>query len=111
MDAAEQIHALGRELRRRRHALGLTLEVLGQTVGLTPNYIGSIEMGQRDPSLSTLMRIGHGLGIPAGELLDLPAMTADAIEAARLLPALPFEVREPIVGALRSLAAWGGRRA
>jgi hypothetical protein len=33
-------------------------------------------------------------------------MTPDAIEAARLLSALPYEVREPIVGALRALAGF-----
>ena len=110
METAEQIRALGRELRRRRHALGFTLEALGEVVGLTANYIGGIELGQRDPSLSTMMRIGHGLGIQAGELLGLPDMSADSIEAARLLSTLPHEVREPIVGGLRALVGWAGRQ-
>ena len=103
MDTAEQIHAFGREIRRRRHGLGLTLDALGEAVDLTPNYIGSIEMGQRDPSISTIMRLASGLGSTAGELLGLPEMTADAIEAARLLSTIPPKVRESIVGALRAI--------
>ncbi len=57
-----------REVRRRRHAQGLTLEALGAGSGLTPNYIGGIETGQRDPSLSTMRKLAAGLGAPLGEL-------------------------------------------
>lgn len=109
METAEQIQAFGRELRRRRHGHGLTLEALGAMVGLTPNFIGAIELGHRDPSISTIMRLSRGLGATAGELLGLPEITPDAIEAARLLSALPYEVREPIVGALRALAGFAER--
>jgi transcriptional regulator with XRE-family HTH domain len=59
METAEQIQAFGREIRRRRHGLGLTLDALGEAVDLTPNYIGSIEMGHRDPSISTIMRLAR----------------------------------------------------
>jgi transcriptional regulator with XRE-family HTH domain len=111
METAEQIQAFGCEIRRRRHGLGLTLDALGEAVDLTPNYIGSIEMGQRDPSISTITRLARGLDSTAGELRGLPDMTADAIEAARLLSAVPPEVREPIVGALQALARWAEGRA
>jgi transcriptional regulator with XRE-family HTH domain len=46
--------ALGRENRRRRKAQGFTLDRLGEAAGLTSNYIGNIEAGQRDPSLSSV---------------------------------------------------------
>jgi len=39
--------AFGREVRRRRHAQGLTLDALGEAAGLTPQYVGSIDAGQR----------------------------------------------------------------
>jgi len=39
--------AFGREVRRRRHTQGLTLDALGEAAGLTPHYVGSIEAGQR----------------------------------------------------------------
>lgn len=104
MDTAERIKALGRELRRRRHGLGLTLEALGKASGLSQNYLGGIELGQRDPSLSSMLRIAHGLGSAAGELLGLPEMSADAIEGARLLTSIPEPVRTPLLGTLRALA-------
>lgn len=97
--------AFGREVRRRRHAQGLTLDALAAGSGLTPGYIGSIEAGQRDPSIGSLVKLAAGLGAPLGELIGLPEMTGDVIEGARLLTALPNEVRAPILGTLRALAA------
>jgi transcriptional regulator with XRE-family HTH domain len=110
MATSEAGHAFGREVRRRRHAQGLTLEALGEAADLAPNFIGGIELGHREPSIGSMAKLAAGLGAPLGELLGMPDMTADAIEAARLLSALPVEVREPIVGALRALAAWAGGR-
>jgi transcriptional regulator with XRE-family HTH domain len=99
-----RILVLGREIRRRRKAQGLTLDRLGESAGLTSNYIGNIEAGQRDPSLSSMIRLARAFDSPIGELLGMPEMSADSIEAARLLSVLPAEVREPVVNALRALA-------
>lgn len=108
----EHPNAFGREVRRRRRAQGMTLPALAAKAQLTPNFIGGIENGHRDPSLNSMEKLAAGLGVPLGELLGAPELPADAIEAARVLSALPFEVREPIVGALRALAGWAeGRRA
>jgi transcriptional regulator with XRE-family HTH domain len=104
MDRAEQPHAFGREVRRRRHAQGMTLDALGAAADLTPGYIGTIEAGQRDCSLSTMEKLAAGLGAPLGELLGTPELDPAVLEAGRHLVALPVEVREPIVGALRALA-------
>ncbi len=104
MTIHECILALGREIRRRRKAQGLTLERLGEAAGLTPSYIGNIEAGQRDPSLSSMIRLARAFDSPIGELLGMPEMSADSIEAARLLSVLPAKVREPVVNALRALA-------
>jgi transcriptional regulator with XRE-family HTH domain len=102
------IVAFGREVRRRRTAVGLTLEALSEAAGLTPNYISAIELGKRDPSFSSMQAIARGLGAPLGELLGLPDVSAEAIEAWRLLCALPVNPRNAALGLLRSLAAWGG---
>jgi len=108
MSPDERILALGRELRRRRHARGLSLYGVGEAAGLSPNYVGSVELGRRDPSLSTMIRIAQAVGAEIGELLGLPHMTADAIEAARLLSTFPCEVRARVVNALQALATWVG---
>jgi transcriptional regulator with XRE-family HTH domain len=107
---SEEIEALGREIRRRRQGLGMTLDALAESSGVTPNYIGAIEMGQRDPGLSTVLKIAHGLRVPPGELLGLPALPPEAIEAGKLVSRLPDAVRKPLTRTLRSLVAWGGRQ-
>jgi len=102
--------AFGREVRRRRNALGLTLPEFAERAGLSGNFVGGVENGRRNPSFRTLRRIAAGLEVPLAELLGLPEISGEAIEAGRLVGALPVEVREPIVGALRALAAWAGRK-
>jgi transcriptional regulator with XRE-family HTH domain len=109
--AGDEPNAFGREVRRRRLEQGLTLNALSAGADLTANYIGTIEAGQRDPSLSTMRKLAAGLGAPLGELLGMPTMSPESIEAARLLSMLPLPVREPIVKALRALATGTGRRA
>ena len=110
MAASKVARAFGREVRRRRHAQGLTLDALSAGAGLTPNFIGEIEAGKRDPSITSVVKLASGLQIPAGELLGLPDLPGDSIEAARLLSKLPRDVRETIVEALRALAIWAERR-
>lgn len=95
----------GREVRRRRKALGLTLEQLAERSGLTPNYIGTVENGRRDPSLSTIGALARGLGVPAGELIGgISDLSAEAIEAARLFDGAVPEVQAALLSLLRSVA-------
>jgi len=61
--------SLGREVRRRRQALGLTLEQLSERASLSPHYLSTVETERRDPSLSTIMSIAKALGCPPGELV------------------------------------------
>jgi transcriptional regulator with XRE-family HTH domain len=56
---------------------------LAEASGITPNYIGAIEIGKRDPGLSTVLKIARGLRITPGEL-GLPELPAMAIEAGKL---------------------------
>jgi len=110
MATSKVARAFGREVRRRRHAQGLTLDALSAGAGLGANYIGSIESGKRDPSITTVAKLASGLGTPLGELLGLPELSAETLEAARLLSKLPRDVRETLTEALRSLVIWGEKR-
>jgi len=93
----------GKEVRRRRRALGLTLEQLAERSGLTPNYIGTVENGRRDPSLSTIGALARGLGVAPGELLGgVGDLTPQAIEAARLFDATLPELQASLLGLLRA---------
>ncbi len=92
-------------MRRRRVALGLTLEQLAERSGLTPNYIGTVENGRRDPSLSTVMSLAVGLGVPAGELVGgVAELGPVAIEAARLLEGAPSDLQDAMLELLRAMA-------
>ena len=54
---------LGRRLRARREALGLSARELGRRVGCTHVAIGYIEAGTMAPSLRRLFAICHALGL------------------------------------------------
>lgn len=59
----------GANLRRSRTEAGLTQEALWGSSGVNMTEISRIENGQKDPRLSTIVRLAGGLGIPAGQLL------------------------------------------
>lgn len=94
----------GLEVRRRREAQGLTLEGLAARSGLTPNYIGTIENGRRDPSLSTIRALAGGLNATPGELLGTsPQRSPAAEEIARLFDLLSQEFQAVVDKLVRSL--------
>ena len=94
----------GREVRRRREALGITLEQLAESAKLTPNYIGTIENGKRDPSLSTVLALARGLKVNAAELFGgIDDLSPAATEAGRLFDAAQPEVQEAVLQILRAV--------
>ena len=58
-------------VRRLRLAAGLTQEELSFKAGLQRNYISSIELGEKQPSLTTIIKLSQALGLKPGRLLDL----------------------------------------
>ena len=93
---------LGREVRRRRTDRKLTLEELGERSGLSGNFIGTVENGLRDPSLSTLMALAHGLDVQVRELLPGPAnLSPEVMKAAEAFERAPPMVREGLLLVLR----------
>src|SRR4029079_387906 len=95
----------GYEIRRRRQALGMTLEQLAEASKLTPNYIGTIENGKRDPSLSTVMALAQGLRIAPAELFGgLQDLSAAATEAGLLFEGATHDVQEAVLSLLRSVS-------
>ncbi len=95
----------GQEIRRRRQALHLTLEQLAEASGLTPNYIGTIENGKRDPSLSTVMALAKGLRAKPAELFGgIQDLSAPATEAGTLFDTAPEDVQDAVLQLLRSVS-------
>lgn len=106
MTIDELIARFGREVRSRRERLNMTLEVFAEASNLTPNYIGTIENGKRDPSLSTVYSLARGLGVTAGELLGpAPKLSPEALETARLFDGVATKIQEAILMILRAMLA------
>ncbi|EPZ16379.1 hypothetical protein M622_12895 [Thauera terpenica 58Eu] len=70
MDAGE---AFGKVLRHVRREAGLTQEQLGFEADLRRTYVSLLELGQQQPSLTTILKLAAALRRRPGELLDLTA--------------------------------------
>ncbi|MFW8745157.1 helix-turn-helix domain-containing protein, partial [Mesorhizobium japonicum] len=61
---------LGQRLRHFRGAAGLTLDQLGERVGVAASQLSLMENGRREPRLSLLGSIADAVGVPVATLLD-----------------------------------------
>lgn len=77
MDAAT---AFGKILRRLRIEEGLTQEQLGFEADLRRTYVSILELGQQQPSLTTILKIAKALNRTPG---DLVAMVEDEMSSPR----------------------------
>lgn len=93
----------GREVRRRRTALRLTLEALAHRAGITPHHLSAIENGKAQPRLDTVLALAKALGrVPPGELLGASnEFTAAAADVARMYDRASPEVQDIVVKVLR----------
>ena len=70
---AEQTRAIRRDfglrVRALRNTRGLSQEALADIAGLHRTYIGSVERGERNVTLSNIYALADALGVPAQELL------------------------------------------
>jgi len=97
--------SFGQTVRRRREALSMTLEQLAERAGLSPNYVGSVENGRRDPSLSTVLALAKGLKSPPGELLGgAKDLSPEAFEAGRLFDGVSSELQDVVLRLLRAVS-------
>jgi transcriptional regulator with XRE-family HTH domain len=60
-------------LRRVRHQAGLSQEELAFRAGVTRNYVGGLERGEKSPTLRTLDKLAEALGTSPLDLLREPA--------------------------------------
>lgn len=65
--------AFGKVLRRVRLEVGLTQEQLGFEADLRRTSVSLLELGQQQPSLTTILKLAAALDRRPGELLDLTA--------------------------------------
>jgi transcriptional regulator with XRE-family HTH domain len=66
---------VGLRVRQLRESKGLSQEELAGICGLHRTYIGLIERGERNLSISTVGVVADGLGVPAADLFSTVAPT------------------------------------
>ena len=67
----ETTKAFGVVLRRLRREAKLTQENLGFEAELRRTYISILELGEQQPSLSTILKLAKALKISASELVSM----------------------------------------
>lgn len=87
---------LGQRIRHFRNAAGLTLDQLGQRVGIAGSQLSLMENGRREPRLSLLTGIAEAVGVQLAQLLD----ESPPSRRAELEIALDRAQRSPVYAAL-----------
>lgn len=72
-EPAPFVERLGREVRRRRQAAGLTVQGLAGRAGLSRRILTQIEQGTANPSLVTIDKVARALGVDFATLAASPA--------------------------------------
>jgi len=95
---------LGERIRSQRELLGLSQAKFAEVAGVTPNYVGVVERGEKLPTLETLEAMARALGVEAGALLmrESPDTWADAVAA--LARAIPPHQRGIVLALLKAAA-------
>lgn len=102
----EAVRAIGSQIRRLRLARNWSQEQLAEQADLAFTYIGNIERGEANPTISVLLRIAEALEVSIGQLFAAPEFDLDseaAIEELRfLLREAPPELVPTVLKALRT---------
>lgn len=71
MESLSEAHAaFGKQIRRVRLDQKLSQEDLGHRAGLHATYIGDVERGERNLSLTNILKVAAALNTPAAEFVD-----------------------------------------
>ena len=65
----ENKSTIGQNIRKHRQRKGVTQEILAEKAGISKNYLGAIERGEKIPALDTLVDIINTLEVSADEIL------------------------------------------
>ena len=92
---------IGAAVRACRAKLGWSQAILAERVDASIEYISFIERGKRLPSVGTLVRLAHVLGVSAGSLLGEEKAAPDQLQA--LVSAVPEAARPAVLGMLQGV--------
>ena len=59
---------LGTRIKNIRNKKGLTQEQLSEKMEINPKYLSSIERGNENPTLNTLIKLSESLEVDSGEI-------------------------------------------
>ena len=90
---------LGTRLKQLRTSRRLTQEQLAERAGLSYKFVGEIERGRGNPTLTTLGALGEALGVPLTDLLGVE------IDRPRMSTRQATQVREALAS-LETLVEW-----
>lgn len=79
---------IGERVRQHRTARGWTLDELAHRSGVSRRMLINIEHGEANPSIATLLRISHALGVDLPVLVDIERPRALTVTAAGQAPVL-----------------------
>lgn len=65
----KDLQRLGNRIRALREQKGYSQEVLGNRADLHRNYISSLELAQKNPTYTSLIKLSRALGITIHELI------------------------------------------
>jgi transcriptional regulator with XRE-family HTH domain len=66
--ASPQLLAFGRTLRKARRDRDLSQEALADEAGLSAKHVGEIERANKDPRLTTVLKLADALELRSNEL-------------------------------------------
>jgi transcriptional regulator with XRE-family HTH domain len=72
---------MGKVFRKCRTELGLSQDAFAHKVGLHRTYIGGIERGERNVSLTNLLKLSQAIGMPLSEVLEMAESMASEAES------------------------------
>ncbi|HAA75503.1 TPA: hypothetical protein DCE37_10310 [Candidatus Latescibacteria bacterium] len=66
---------IGKNVQRLRKRVGYNLDDLSRRCGVSKGMLSQIEANRTNPTLATIWKIAHGLGVALEELFDTPGVT------------------------------------
>ncbi|MBX9688731.1 MAG: helix-turn-helix domain-containing protein [Candidatus Obscuribacterales bacterium] len=88
-DVEPLLAALGRVIRERRVALGLSQGELAEKAGLHRTYVSDIERGIRNLTVGALCFLANGLDTKMKDLIDQMELQAESFEHDSKMPPPP----------------------
>lgn len=87
-EPVEVAEAIGARVRQHRNSRGWTLDELASRSGVSRRQLVTIEGGDANPSIATLLRLSEALGIGLPTLVDMQRPNASTITPAGQAPVL-----------------------